>query len=119
MFNALDPLLDSTASLTGHETSLEQARALAADSQWLLDTGLAAHLDLLEPFSPAQAALREIRGGPGRARAGTCRRARRNVELARQAEPWRYRIGAGRSRGGWSRRSGAGCSPHGGGCAAN
>ncbi len=61
LFNALDPLLDSTASLTGHDTSLEQARALAADSQWLLDTGLAAHLDLLEPSSPAQAALREIR----------------------------------------------------------
>ncbi|WP_196303174.1 hypothetical protein, partial [Ralstonia solanacearum] len=30
-------------------------------SQWLLDAGLAAHLDLLDPASPAQAALRQAR----------------------------------------------------------
>lgn len=61
LFDTLDPLLDSTASLTGQDTSLEQARAIAADSQWLLDTGLAAHLDLLDRTSPAQGALREVR----------------------------------------------------------
>jgi len=61
LFDALDPLLDSTASLTGPDTSLEQACAIAVDSQWLLDTGLAAHLDLLDPASPAQAALRDVR----------------------------------------------------------
>ncbi|KJK24749.1 DNA helicase [Burkholderiaceae bacterium 16] len=61
LFDALDPLLDSTASLIGHDTALEQARAIAADCQWLLDTGLAAHLDLLDPASPAQGALRQVR----------------------------------------------------------
>ncbi|WP_454692654.1 AAA domain-containing protein [Achromobacter aloeverae] len=61
LFDTLDPLLDSTASLIGHDTALEHARALSADSQWLLDTGLAAHLELLDPASSAQAALRQVR----------------------------------------------------------
>lgn len=61
LFEALDPLLDSTASLIDHDTALEQARAIAADSQWLLDTGLAAHLELLDPASPAHGALRQVR----------------------------------------------------------
>ncbi|SPA44181.1 AAA domain-containing protein [Cupriavidus taiwanensis] len=61
LFDALEPLLDSTASLISHDAGLEQARSLAADSQWLLDMGLAAHLDLLDPAAPAHGALREVR----------------------------------------------------------
>ncbi len=61
LLDALDPLLDSTATLIGPDTALAQARLIASDSQWLLDTGLAAHPDLLDPSSPAQAVLRQAR----------------------------------------------------------
>lgn len=61
LLNALDPLLDSAATLIGPDSPLQEAQKLAADSQWLLDAGLAAHLDLLDPASPAQAALRQAR----------------------------------------------------------
>jgi predicted DNA-binding WGR domain protein len=60
LFDMLAPLLDNTASLINHDTALQrEACAIASDAQWLLDTGLAAHLDLLEAGSTAQTALRE------------------------------------------------------------
>ncbi|HSD37441.1 MAG TPA: AAA domain-containing protein [Rhodocyclaceae bacterium] len=61
LFDQLDPLLESQSSLIRHDTPLSHACVIAADSGWLLETGLAAHLDLLAPESPAQARLREIR----------------------------------------------------------
>ncbi|WP_197325742.1 AAA domain-containing protein [Ralstonia solanacearum] len=61
LLSALDPLLDSAATLIGPDSPLQEAQKLAADSQWLLDAGLAAHLDLLDPASPAQGALRQAR----------------------------------------------------------
>lgn len=61
LFDALDPLLDSTATLIDGDTTLPRARAIADACQWLLDTGLAAHLELGDPTSPAQARLRDIR----------------------------------------------------------
>ncbi|OXJ13178.1 AAA domain-containing protein [Burkholderia sp. AU6039] len=61
LFDLLDPVLDHAVASIGHDTALPRACAIAADSQWLIDTGLAAHLDVLEPASSAQAALREVR----------------------------------------------------------
>ncbi|MDN7909373.1 AAA domain-containing protein [Burkholderia cepacia] len=61
LFDALDPVLDNTAASIGHETALARACTIATDCQWLIDTGLAAHLDVLDPASSAQAALRDDR----------------------------------------------------------
>lgn len=61
LFDALDPVLDNTAASIGHETTLARACTIATDCQWLIDTGLAAHLDVLDPASSAQAALRDDR----------------------------------------------------------
>ncbi len=61
LFDALDPLLDHTATLIGSETALAEACRIALDCQRLIDTGLAAHLGLFEPGSPAQAALHAMR----------------------------------------------------------
>ncbi|PHP86152.1 DNA helicase [Burkholderia sp. AU18528] len=61
LFDALDPVLESTVASIGHGTALSRACAIAADCQWLIDTGLAAHLDVLDPASSAQTALQEVR----------------------------------------------------------
>ncbi|KUY84745.1 DNA helicase [Burkholderia cepacia] len=61
LFDALDPVLDNTAASIGHEITLARACTIATDCQWLIDTGLAAHLDVLDPASSAQAALRDDR----------------------------------------------------------
>lgn len=61
LFGALDKLLEDDTALIGHETTLADACAIAVDAQWLLATGLAAHLALLEADSPTQAALQQAR----------------------------------------------------------
>lgn len=60
LLDDLDGALDNTATLIGYETTLANAHEIANDSQWLLDTHLAAHLELLDPASSAQAALQQI-----------------------------------------------------------
>lgn len=61
LFDALEPLLESETALASGGTPLVRACAIAADSRWLLDTGLAAHLDLLDSGSAAHAALGQAR----------------------------------------------------------
>ncbi|MES3023192.1 MAG: AAA domain-containing protein [Pseudomonadota bacterium] len=62
LIESLEPLLDDAGQLIGHQTPLARACGAAAESRRLLGTGLAAHLDLLDPGSPAQAALGQARG---------------------------------------------------------
>lgn len=61
LFDMLDGLLENPAGLLSYETGLDNACAIASDSQRLLETGLAAHLGLLDPRSPAQAELQRLR----------------------------------------------------------
>ncbi|GAA5161773.1 AAA domain-containing protein [Viridibacterium curvum] len=61
LFDALDPLLDDETGLIRHDSSLEHAKNITEDADWLLATGLAAHLELLNAQSAAQASLRETR----------------------------------------------------------
>ena len=61
LFELLDPVFESTASLIDQDSTLEHARSITTDSQWLLDRGLAAHLNLLDANSPAQGELSRVR----------------------------------------------------------
>jgi predicted DNA-binding WGR domain protein len=61
VFETLDPLLENHATLIGPDEQLAPAAAIAADCQWLLDSGLAAHLDLLDVGSAAYSALSAAR----------------------------------------------------------
>nr|WP_229458847.1 DUF4011 domain-containing protein [Massilia glaciei] len=61
LLGTLDPLLDDADQLIGHQTPLARACGVAAESGRLLATGLAAHLELLDPGSPAQEALGQAR----------------------------------------------------------
>ncbi|SHG62363.1 AAA domain-containing protein [Massilia sp. CF038] len=61
VFDTLDPLLDSQAALINADDQLAPAAAIAADCQWLLDSGLVSHLNLLDTGSTAHAALRTAR----------------------------------------------------------
>ncbi|MGN6482630.1 AAA domain-containing protein, partial [Luteibacter sp.] len=84
----LDPLLESTATLIDADMSLPVALAIAIESQWLLDTGLVAHLALLDPTSTAHAALRQIQ-----AHAATCQD---ELERARaDTVHWRDKLSPG------------------------
>ena len=60
-FEALDRLLDSSEYRISHDTALEQACVIATDCAWLLDTGLASHLDLLDPSSSAHGEMQKVR----------------------------------------------------------
>ncbi|MCX4164348.1 MULTISPECIES: AAA domain-containing protein [Paraburkholderia] len=61
LFDSLDPVFEDAASLIDQDITLERARSLAADSQWLIDRGLVAHLDLLDVNSAAQGELSRVR----------------------------------------------------------
>jgi predicted DNA-binding WGR domain protein len=61
LFDALAPQLDVAGALITPDTALALAGTIAADSAALLESRLAGHLDLLEPDSPAAAALRDAR----------------------------------------------------------
>jgi hypothetical protein len=58
---ALDALLQRAGGLLGPGMPLAPAHAVALDARRLLDSGLAAHLSLLDAASPARAALHEAR----------------------------------------------------------
>ncbi|NIF52787.1 AAA domain-containing protein [Burkholderia sp. Ax-1724] len=60
-FEALDRLLDSSEYRISHDTALEHACSIATDCVWLLDTGLASHLDLLDKSSPAHGEMQKVR----------------------------------------------------------
>lgn len=60
-FDALDALLEDPHSLIRPQTLLDQARLLAADCQWLDQSGLARQPALLQPDSPAQTELAQLR----------------------------------------------------------
>jgi predicted DNA-binding WGR domain protein len=57
LFNALDAAFDQEITLITPERSLRDAARIAADSKWLLDRGLAAHLALLDAAGPARTEL--------------------------------------------------------------
>lgn len=61
LFDALDPALEGEASLIREDSTLQAACAISADSVGLLANGLAAHLDLLDAGSAAQAGLVQLR----------------------------------------------------------
>ncbi|MES2900382.1 MAG: AAA domain-containing protein [Pseudomonadota bacterium] len=63
LFDTIEAQLDTPGALIGPATTLAQAITIATDSATLLDSGVVAHLDLLEPGSQADAALREERAG--------------------------------------------------------
>jgi predicted DNA-binding WGR domain protein len=61
LFDSLDPVFESALSLIVQHSSLEEARAIATDSQLVIDHNLASHLNLLDPDSPAQVELTRVK----------------------------------------------------------
>jgi predicted DNA-binding WGR domain protein len=61
LFDSLEPLLERPGHLIDQDTPLREACSILEECHDLLDSGVAAHLALLEPDSPAQAALRQVR----------------------------------------------------------
>jgi len=70
LLESLDAVLDGAGAVLPSTLTLAQARTLAADCRRLLDSGLAAHLDLLDGDTPARAALRDTGAGLAALRAG-------------------------------------------------